>query len=92
MRCPSDLILLPDLPLVCIAHLHLFFTLAYISYTLPIWPYSPCWPLLIHVAHLTSLLLTYIWMCTRNTVLGITGLLLVRVARLLSFSSLAYIS
>ena len=78
-----------------------------ISYALPVWPHSPCWPLLLRVAHLTSLPLTYVRTCARNAVLGIIGLLLVRVvsltsfladlclvrvARLLSFSSLAYIS
>ena len=31
-------------------------------------------------------------MCARNALLGITGLLLLRVVRLVSFSSLAYIS
>jgi len=78
-----------------------------ISYALPVWPHSPCWPLLLRVACLTSLPQTYVRTCARNAVLGITGLLfvrvvrlasflagqhLVRVARLLSFSLLAYIS
>jgi len=91
MGYPSGLILLAGLPLVRIARLPLFFTLAYISYALPVWPHSLCWPLLLHVARLTSLPLTYVQTCTRNAVLGITGLHLVRVAHLASFSSLTYI-
>jgi len=46
--------------------------------------------LLRHVARLTSILLTYVWMCGRNAILGISGLHLVRVARLSSFTALAY--
>jgi len=86
MRCLSGLILLAGLPLVHVARLPLFFTLAYISYALPVWPHSPCWPLLLRVARLTSLPLTYVRMCARNAVLDIIGLLLVRGAHLLSFS------
>jgi len=48
--------------------------------------------LLLRVSHLTSFLLTYVRMCGRNAVLGITGLHLVRVACLPSFSTLAYCS
>jgi len=84
-----------------------YVSLAYILYTLHVWPHSPCWPLLLRVARLTSLPLTYVRTCARNAVLGITGLHLVRVAclasfltdlhfvrvaHLLSFSLLAYIS
>jgi len=82
----SGLILLADLYLVGIPHLPSFSPPDNISYALPIWPHSPCWPLLLCVAHWTSLPLTYIWTCARNAMLGITGLLLVHVARLLSFS------
>ena len=93
--------------LVRVARLPSFSSLAYISYAIRVWPHSPCWPLLLHVARLTSLLLTYVRTCARNAVLGITGLHLVhvarlasfladlrfvRVARLLSLSLLAYIS
>jgi len=98
---------LADLYLVRIARLLSFSSPDNISYALPVWPHSPCWPLLLRVARLTSLPLTYVRTCARNAVLGITGLLLVRVvrlasflagqhlvrvARLLSLSSLAYIS
>jgi len=93
--------------LECVARLPSFSSLAYIWYALRVWPHSSCWPLLLHVARLTSLPLTYVRTCARNAVLGTTGLHLVRVAhlasfladlhfvriaRLLSFSSLAYIS
>jgi len=92
MHCPSGFILLAGLPLILhVAQLPLFFTLAYISYALPIWPHSPSWPLLLCVARLTSLPLTYVRMCARHTVLGITGLHLVRVVRLASFFSLNFI-
>jgi len=106
-RCASGLILLADLHLVGVRRLPSFSLPDNISYALPIWPHSPCWPLLLRVACLTSLPQTYVRTCARNTVLGITGLLVVRVvhlasfladlylihvARLLSSSSLAYIS
>ena len=57
---------------------------------LPIWPHSPSWPLLLCIDRLISLPLTYI--CARNAVLGITGLHLIRLACLASFSSLTYVS
>ena len=79
------LILLTDLHLVGIRHLPSFSLLDNISYMLPVWPHSHCWPLLLRVASLTSLPQTYVRTCARNAVLGITGLLLVRVARLASF-------
>ena len=68
-------------------------------------PHSPRWPtrtrcssalivhaglLLLRVARLTSILLTYVRTCGRNAVLGIGGLHHVRVARLSSFAALAY--
>ena len=79
--------------------------MAYISYVLLVCPHSPRWPtltrcssahilhaglLLLRVTRLTSFLLTYIRTCGRNAMLGITGLHLVRVARLSSFAALAY--
>jgi len=103
----SAVILRADLHLVGVRHLPSFSSPDNISYALPVWPHSPCWPLLLRVARLTSLPLTYVRTCARNAVLGIndlylervvrlasflTGQHLVRVARLLSFSSLAYIS
>ena len=103
MRCSSAVILLAGLHLVGIPYLPSFSWLTYISYALLVRPHSPCWPQLLR----TSLPLTYVRTCARNAVLGITGLLLVDVARLasfladlylvrdarlLSFSSLAYIS
>ena len=93
--------------LICVARLPSFSSLAYISYALRVWHRFLCWPLLLCVTRLTSLPLTYVRTCARNAVLGITGLHLVciarqasfladlhfvRIARLLSFSSLAYIS
>jgi len=107
MRCASGLILVADLHLVGVRSLPSFSSPDNISYALPVWPHSPCWPLLLRIARLTSLPQTYVRTCVRNTVLGVTGLLLVRVvplasfladlylicvARLPSFSSLAYIS
>jgi len=107
MCCSSAVILLAGLHLVRVARLPSFSSPDNILYALPVWPHSPCWPLLLRVARLTSLPLTYVRTCARNAVLGITGVLLVcvarlasfladlylvRVARLLSFSSLAYIS
>ena len=93
------------LHLVRVARLCSFAALAH-SYALLVCPHSPCWPtsrtgcslalthhavlLLRHVACLTSILLTYVWTCGRNAVLGISGLHLVRVARLSSFATLAY--
>jgi len=106
-RCSSAVILFAGLHFVRVPRLPSFFSPDNISYALPIWPHSPCRPLLLRVARLTSLPQTYIRTCARNAVLGITGLLLVRVvrlasfladlylvrvARLLLFSSLAYIS
>ena len=94
--------------LVPIAHLPSFSSLANISYRLLVGPHSPFWLsvpmrrslalilhpglLFLHVAHLTSFLLTHIRTFGRNTVLGIGGLHLVHVARLPSFSLLANIS
>jgi len=107
MRCSCGLILLADLHLVGVHRLPSFSSPDNISYALPLWPQSPCWPLRRRVARLTSLPQTYVRTCARNAVLGITGLILVRVVRLasflagqhlvrvarrLSFSSLAYIS
>jgi len=92
LRCSSDLILRTDLHLVGIPRLPSFSSPNNILYALPVWPYSLCWPLLIRVARLTSLPLTYFRMCARNAALGITGLHLVRAVRLVSFSSLTYIS
>ena len=46
--------------------------------------------LLLRVSRLTSFLLTYIRTCGRNDMLGISGLHLMRVARLSSFAALAY--
>jgi len=93
------------LHLVRVARLSSFAALAH-SYALLVCPHSPCWPtsrtgcssaLILHavlllrrVAHLTSILLTYVRTCGRNTVLGIGGLHLVHVARLSSFAALAY--
>jgi len=97
-RCSSAVILLAGLHLVRIARLALFSSLTIhlvgvprlpsfslpdnISYALLVWPHSPCWPLLLR----TSLPQTYVRTFARNAMLGITCLLLVRVARLLSFS------
>jgi len=91
--------------LILVASLSSFATLAY-SYTLLVCPHSPCWPtsrtgcssalilhaglLLLRVARLTSFLLTYIRMCSRNAVFGVGGLHLVRVSRLSSFTALAH--
>jgi len=91
-RCSSGLILLADLHLVGVPHLLSFSSPDNISYALSIWPHSPCWPLLLCLARLTSLPLTYIWTCTRNAELGITGLHHLRVACLVSFSSLTCVS
>jgi len=106
-RYRNALLCITGLLLVHVARLPSFSSPDNISYVLPVWPHSPCRPLLLRVALLTSLPQTYVRMCARNAVLGITGLLLVRVvrlasfladlylvrvARLLSFSSLAYIS
>ena len=88
----SDLILLADLHLVGVPRLPAFSLLANIVYALPVWPHSLSWPLLLRVARLTSLPLTYIRTCARNAMLGITDLHLVRVAHLASFSSLTYVS
>ena len=82
--------------------------LANISYRLLVGPHSPRWLtvptrrssalilhaglLLLRVARLASFLLTYIRTFGRNTVLGIGGLHLVRVARLPSLPLLANIS
>jgi len=91
--------------LVRVARSSSFAALAH-SYALLICPHSPCWPptrtgcstalilhavlLLRHDARLTSILLTYIRTCGRNAMLGISGLHLVRVARLSTFATLAY--
>jgi len=91
-HCSSAVIIFAGLHFVRVPHLPSFSSPDNISYALPIWPHSPCRALLLHVARLTSLPQTYVWTCARNAVLGITGLLLIRVAHLQSFSSLAYIS
>jgi len=104
-RCSFAIILLAGLHLIRVAPLSSFAVLAY-SYALLVCPYSPCWPtsrtgcssaLILHivlllrlVARLTSILLTYVRTCGRNAMLGISGLHLVRVARLSSFAMLAY--
>ena len=84
-RCASGLILLADLHLVGVRRLPSFSLPDNISYALPIWPHSPCWPLLLRVARLTSLPQTYVRTCARKAMLGITGLPLVRVVHLASF-------
>ena len=92
--------------LVDVARLPSFSLLANISYWLLVGPDSPRWLtvstrrsstlilhaglLLLRVARLTSILLTYLRKCGRNAVLGIGGLYLVRVARLFSLAELAY--
>jgi len=92
--------------LVRVARLPSFSLLANMSYRLLVSPHSPRWLtvrthcslglilhaglLLLHVARLTPFLLTYIRTFGRNTVLGIAGLHLVRVASLSSFAALAY--
>jgi len=94
-----------SLHLVRVARLCSIAALAH-SYVLLVCPHSPCWPtsrtgcssaliphtvlLLRRVARLISILLTYIRTCGRNALLGISGLHLVRVARLSSFAALAY--
>jgi len=103
-RC-SFILIRRDGLLVRIARLPSFSLLANISYRLLVGPYSLRWStvptrrlsalilhvglLLIRVTRLTSFLLTYIRTFGRNTVLGIGGLHLVRVARLSSFGALA---
>jgi len=81
-HCSSGLILIADLHLVGVPRLPSFSSPDNISYALLVWPHSPCWPLLLR----TSLPQTYVRTFARNAVLGITCLLLVHVARLLSFS------
>ena len=104
-RCWFAVILLAGHHLVRITRLFSFTALAY-SYALLVCPHSPSWPtsrtgclsaLILHtflllqlVARLTSIFLTYVRTCGRKAVLGISGLPLVRVARLSSFPALAY--
>jgi len=93
-------------PLVRVTRLPSFTLLANISYRLLVGPHSPRWRtvptrclsalilhaglLLLPLARLASFLLTYMRTFGRNTMLGIGGLHLVRVAHLSSFTALTY--